>query len=103
MIIQIQFLEVILNKGYQYALDFNTFGSQANNAVTGSGAFDGDADGLLGSNNRVAGEMLAGEFGIEGIGNPLQISTSFTDFDSVFRLLQTRGTTQVISSPSCAR
>lgn len=99
VIIQIQFLEVILNKGYQYALDFNTFGSQANNAVTGSGAFDGDADGLLGSNNRVAGEMLAGEFGIEGIGNPLQISTSFTDFDSVFRLLQTRGTTQVISSP----
>jgi len=99
VIIQIQFLEVILNKGYQYALDFNTFGTQANNAVTGSGAFDGTAEGLLGSDNRLAGEMLSGEFGIEGIGNPLQINTNFTDFDAVFKMLQTRGTTQVISSP----
>ena len=99
VIIQIQFLEVILNKGYQYALDFNTFGAQANNVATGSGAFDGTAEGLLGSNNRIASELTAGDFGIEGIGNPLQISTNFTDFDSVFRLLQTRGTTQIISSP----
>jgi MSHA biogenesis protein MshL len=99
VIIQIQFLEVILNKGYQYALDFNTFGAQANNVATGSGAFDGTAEGLLGSNNRIASELTAGDFGIEGIGNPLQISTNFTDFDAVFRLLQTRGTTQIISSP----
>jgi len=99
VIIQIQFLEVILNKGYQYALDFNTFGAQANNVTTGSGAFDGTAEGLLGSNNRIAGELTARDFGFEGIGNPLQISTNFTDFDAVFRLLQTRGTTQIISSP----
>lgn len=99
VIIQIQFLEVILNKGFQYALDFNTFGLQANNPVTGSGEFAGTAEGLLGSNNDSAAQMLAGEFGIEGIGNPLQFSTNFSDFDSVFRLLQTRGTTQVISSP----
>jgi MSHA biogenesis protein MshL len=99
VIIQIQFLEVILNKGYQYALDFNTFGAQANNVVTGSGEFDGTAEGLLGSNNRIASELASGDFGIEGIGNPLQISTNFTDFDAVFRLLQTRGTTQIISSP----
>ncbi|PCJ22364.1 MAG: hypothetical protein COA96_14745, partial [SAR86 cluster bacterium] len=45
VIIQVQFLEVILNKGHQYALDFNTFGRQANNVLTGSGAFLGDAAG----------------------------------------------------------
>ncbi len=100
VIIQIQFLEVVLNKGFQYALDFNTFGQQANNPVTGSGAFDGTADGLLGSNNSQAVEFnSAASGGIEGIGNPLQFSTNFTDFDAVFRILQTRGTTQVISSP----
>lgn len=99
VIIQIQFLEVILNKGYQYALDFNSFGSQANDPVTGSGEFKGSADGLLGSNNDIAAELSVGSFGIEGIGNPLQLSTNFSDFDSVFRLLQTRGTTQIISSP----
>ena len=54
---------------------------------------------MLGSNNRIASELASGDFGIEGIGNPLQISTNFTDFDAVFRLLQTRGTTQIISSP----
>lgn len=99
VIIQIQFLEVVLDKGFQYALDFNTFGEQANNPVTGSGAFDGTDDGLLGSDNDVAAEFLSGGSGIEGIGNPLQFSTNFTDFDAVFQLLQTRGTTQVISSP----
>jgi MSHA biogenesis protein MshL len=36
VIIQVQFLEVVLNKGFQYALDFNTFGRQANDPVTGS-------------------------------------------------------------------
>ncbi len=99
VIIQVQFLEVILDKGFQYALDFNTFGRQANNPLTGSGAFDGDADGLLGSNNDQAAEFISGESAIEGIANPLQFSTNFADFDAVFRLLQTRGTTQVISSP----
>lgn len=99
VIIQVQFLEVILNKGFQYALDFNTFGRQANNPVTGSGEFRGDADGLLGSNNDQAAQLLSGDFGIEGISNPLQFSTNFSDFDAVFQLLQTRGTTQVISSP----
>ncbi len=99
VIIQIQFLEVILNKGHQYALDFNTFGPQANNVVTGSGEFLGTAEGLLGSDNTVAGQFLNGVGAIDSIGNPLQISTNFTDFDAVFNLLETRGTTQVISSP----
>lgn len=99
VIIQVQFLEVILNKGFQYALDFNTFGRQANDPITGSGAFDGDADGLLGSNNDQAGEFISAGRGIEGISNAFQFSTNFSDFDSVFRILQTRGTTQVISSP----
>ena len=99
VIIQVQFLEVVLNKGFQYALDFNTFGRQANDPVTGSGAFRGDVDGLLGSNNEQAAQLLSGDGGIEGISNPLQFSTSFSDFDAVFQLLQTRGTTQVISSP----
>lgn len=99
VVIQIQFLEVILNKGYQYALDFNTFGQAANNVLTGSGSFRADTEGGLGSNNTQAAEFRAGDFGIEGISNPLQLSTNFSDFDAVFRLLQTRGTIQVISSP----
>lgn len=99
VIIQVQFLEVILNKGFQYALDFNTFGRQANDPVTGSGSFDGSADGLLGSNNEQAGEFISSEEGIGGIANAFQFSTNFADFDSVFRILQTRGTTQVLSSP----
>jgi len=92
VVIQIQFLEVILNKCYQYALDFNTFGAKANNFATVSGAFDGTAEGLLVINNRIASELTAGDFGIKGIDNPLQFSTNFTNFDSVFRLLQTRVT-----------
>jgi MSHA biogenesis protein MshL len=99
VIIQVQFLEVVLNKGFQYALDFNTFGQQANNPVTGSGEFRGNADGAFGSNNDQAGQFLSADLGIEGISNPLQFSTNFSDFDAVFQLLQTRGTTQVISSP----
>lgn len=99
VIIQVQFLEVVLNKGFQYALDFNTFGRQANDPVTGSGEFRGSSDGALGSNNEQAAQLLSGDFGIEGISNPLQFSTNFSDFDAVFQLLQTRGTTQVISSP----
>lgn len=99
VIIQVQFLEVVLNKGFQYALDFNTFGQQANNPLTGSGEFRGDSDGGLGSNNDQAGQLLSANSGIEGISNPLQFSTNFSDFDAVFQLLQTRGTTQVISSP----
>ena len=99
VIIQVQFLEVVLNKGFQYALDFNTFGRQANDPVTGSGAFRGDAEGLLGSNNDQAAQLLSGDGGIDGIANPLQFTTNFSDFDAVFQLLQTRGTTQVISSP----
>ncbi len=99
VIIQVQFLEVVLNKGFQYAIDFNTFGPQANNPITGSGEFLGTAEGLLGSNNRQAAELTSGSAGIEGISNPLQFSTSFTDFDAVFQLLQTRGTAQVVSSP----
>jgi MSHA biogenesis protein MshL len=99
VIIQIQFLEVVLNEGYQQALDFNTFGRQANDPVTGSGAFRGDAEGLLGSANDQALQFLGAANGIQGIANPVQFSTNFTDFDAVFQLLQTRGTTQVISSP----
>lgn len=99
VIIQIQFLEVVLNKGFQYAIDFNTFGRQANNVLTGSGAFKGTEGGLLGSNDPQAAEFLSGDFGIEGISNPLQFTTDFSDFDAVFEILETRGTTQVISSP----
>lgn len=99
VIIQVQFLEVVLNKGFQYALDFNTFGQQANNPLTGSGEFRGSSDGALGSNNTQAAQFLSAEGGIEGISNPLQFATNFSDFDAVFQLLQTRGTTQVISSP----
>lgn len=99
VIIQVQFLEVVLNKGFQYALDFNTFGQQSNNPLTGSGEFRGNADGAFGSNNDQAAQFLSAEGGIEGISNPLQFATNFSDFDAVFQLLQTRGTTQVISSP----
>lgn len=98
VIIQVQILEVILNNGYEYALDFNTFGRQANDPVTGSGAFRGTADGLLGSTSEVAAELLAGNAGIDSISNPLEFNVGFTDFDAVFRFLQTRGTTQVVSS-----
>jgi MSHA biogenesis protein MshL len=99
VIIQVQFLEVVLNKGFQYALDFNTFGRQANDPVSGSGNFRGNSDGLLGSSNDQAAEFSGNSSGVQGIANALQFSTNFTDFDSVFRVLQTRGTTQVISSP----
>jgi len=99
VIIQVQFLEVVLDKGFQYALDFNTFGRQANNPLTGSGEFRGGADGALGSNNDQAVQLSSAGGGIEGISNPLQFATNFSDFDAVLQLLQTRGTTQVISSP----
>ncbi|NQV71120.1 MAG: hypothetical protein HQ498_13930, partial [Pseudohongiella sp.] len=99
VIIQVQFLEVVLDKGFQYAIDFNTFGQQANDSVTGSGAFDGTAEGLLGSDNKQGVGFVSGDFSLQGISNPLQLSTNFTDFDAVLSLLQTRGTTQVISSP----
>ncbi|MBL4571782.1 MAG: hypothetical protein JKY86_01740 [Gammaproteobacteria bacterium] len=92
VIIQIQFLEVILDKGFQYALDFNTFGNVSNNPSDGTALF---AD----SDNDQALEFLGGDIGINGISNALQFSTNFSDFDAVFQLLQTRGTTQVISSP----
>jgi len=92
VVIQIQFLEVILNKGFQYALDFNTFGNAPNNPSDGSALF---AD----SDNDQAAEFLGGEIGLDGISNALQFSTNFSDFDAVFQLLQTRGTTQVVSSP----
>ncbi|MAY55496.1 MAG: hypothetical protein CMQ37_06470 [Gammaproteobacteria bacterium] len=84
--IQIQFLEVILNKGFQSAIDFDTFGPG------GSGS----------SNNRITGQFGPGEeaTNIDGISNPLTITTNFTDFDAVLRLLESRGTTQVLSSPS---
>ena len=97
--IQVQFLKVILNKGFQYALDFDTFGQQANNPITGSGEFRGTAEGLLGSTSDVVGQLVSAGSSIDGLSNPLQISTAFTDFDAVFQLLQTRGSTQVISSP----
>ncbi|MFT7472139.1 MAG: MSHA biogenesis protein MshL [Kiritimatiellia bacterium] len=92
VVIQIQFLEVILNKGFQYALDFNTFGNAPNNPSDGTALF---AD----SDNDQAAEFLGGDIGLDGISNALQFSTNFSDFDAVFQLLQTRGTTQVISSP----
>lgn len=84
--IQVQFLEVILNKGYQSAIDFDTFGP------------GGQTDG----NNTVTGQFGAGTQGVtfDGISNPLTIATNFTDFNAVFRLLESRGTTQVLSSPS---
>lgn len=83
--IQVQFLEVILNKGFQSAIDFDTFGP-------------GGADG--------SGNSITAEFGSDGgsridsISNPISIATNFTDFSAVFRILESRGTTQVLSSPS---
>lgn len=83
--IQVQFLEVILNKGFQSAIDFDTFGiggaELTNNTVTGQFGSTG------GSN-------------IQGISGPLSIVTNFTDFNAVFQILESRGTTQVLSSPS---
>jgi MSHA biogenesis protein MshL len=83
--IQVQFLEVILNKGFQSAIDFDTFGP--------GGAADGD--------NTITGAYgSTGDFTISGNSSPLSIVTNFTDFDAVFRILESRGTTQVLSSPS---
>jgi len=83
--IQVQFLEVILNKGFQSAIDFDTFGPG------GEGGTD---------NTVVADFQSGGDSTMQGISNPLAITTNFTDFASVFRLLDSRGTTQVLSSPS---
>lgn len=83
--IQVQFLEVVLNKGFQSAIDFDTFGP---GGVTGS---DNELTAAFGS---------AGDFTISGNSNPLSIATNFTDFDAVFKILESRGTTQVLSSPS---
>lgn len=83
--IQVQFLEVILNKGFQSAIDFDTFGP----------------GGEEGGNNTVTAEFGAdGGSLIDSISNPVSIATNFTDFSAVFRLLESRGTTQVLSSPS---
>lgn len=82
--IQVQFLEVILNKGFQSAIDFDTFGP----------------GGAEGGNNTVTGEFAASGSAFDGISNPLSIATNFTDFNAVFRILESRGTTQVLSSPS---
>lgn len=82
--IQVQFLEVILNKGFQSAIDFDTFGP-------------GGAD----NPNVIVGEFSSGNTaGLDTISNPLALTTNFTDFNAVFRLLEARGTTQVLSSPS---
>ncbi|MDX1491622.1 MAG: secretin N-terminal domain-containing protein [Pseudohongiellaceae bacterium] len=82
--IQVQFLEVVLNKGYQSAIDFDTIGS------------DG-----IGVNQDITAEFGSPqENALDGISNPLTIATDFTDFGAVFRLLESRGTTQVLSSPS---
>lgn len=83
--VQVQFLEVILNKGFQSAIDFDTFGP----------------GGETGTDNTVVGDFQSGgDSSMQGISNPLAITTNFTDFASVFRLLESRGTTQVLSSPS---
>ena len=83
--IQVQFLEVILNKGFQSAIDFDTFGP----------------GGEAGTNNTVTGQFgSANDFSISGNSSPLSIATNFTDFNAVFRILESRGTTQVLSSPS---
>ena len=79
--IQVQFLEVILNKGFQSAIDFDTFGPGSDNTVTAEFGAEG-------------GSL------IDSISNPVSIATNFTDFSAVFRLLESRGTTQVLSSPS---
>ena len=83
--IQVQFLEVALNKGFQSAIDFDTFGP-------------GGASGT--DNTIVADFQSGGDSTAQSISSPLAISTNFTDFASVFRLLDSRGTTQVLSSPS---
>jgi len=85
VIIQVQFLEVILDKGYQTAIDFDTFGP-------------GGAD----NPNRISGSFSSGgdDSGFDAISNPLSVVTSFTDFNAVFQILNSRGTTQVLSSPS---
>jgi MSHA biogenesis protein MshL len=82
--IQVQFLEVVLNKGFQSAIDFDTFGPEGSTVNTVTGEFGSGSEGI----------------GIDGISNPLAISTNFTDFNAVFRVLESRGTTQVLSSPS---
>lgn len=82
--IQVQFLEVVLNKGFQSAIDFDTFGPDGSTVNTITGAFGSGSEGI----------------GIDGISNPLSIATNFTDFNAVFRILESRGTTQVLSSPS---
>ncbi|WP_339857068.1 type II secretion system protein GspD [Pseudohongiella acticola] len=84
--IQVQFLEVVLNKGFQTAIDFDTFGP----------------GGLTASDNEVNAAFGGGNNGssIDAISNPLAVVTNFTDFDAVFRILESRGTTQVLSSPS---
>ncbi len=83
--IQVQFLEVILNKGFQSAIDFDTFGP----------------GGEAGTNNTVTGAFgSSGDFTITGNSSPLSIATNFTDFNAVFQILESRGTTQVLSSPS---
>ena len=83
--IQVQFLEVILNKGFQSAIDFDTFGPG------GEKLTDNTVTGQFGS---------TGGSNIQGISGPLSIATNFTDFNAVFQLLESRGTTQVLSSPS---
>jgi len=83
--IQVQFLEVMLNKGFQSAIDFDTFGP----------------GGELGTDNTIVADFQSGgDSTQQSISNPLAITTNFTDFASVFRLLDSRGTTQVLSSPS---
>ncbi len=84
--IQVQFLEVVLNKGFQTAIDFDTFGPGGSEAT----------------DNIITGQFGGGSNGssIDAISNPLALTTNFTDFDAVFRILESRGTTQVLSSPS---
>lgn len=84
--IQVQFLEVVLNKGFQSAIDFDTFGT------------DGDLGSVADS---VTGSFGSGAANLRVDGsNPLAIATNFSDFNAVFRILESRGTTQVLSSPS---
>lgn len=85
VVIQIQFLEVILNKGYQSAIDFDTFGP-------------GEVD--AGSPNDLRASISSSASAVDAISTPVQFATNFTDFEAVFRLLSRRGTTQVISSPN---
>lgn len=85
VVIQIQFLEVVLNKGYQSAIDFDTFGP---------------AELDTGSTNDLRARISAFTNDLDANSTPVTFSTNFTDFEAVFRLLQRRGTTQVISSPN---